>query len=232
MQDKKNQNGASLRSKAYDRIYSDILTLELKPGQYLSESFLQKKYDIGKAPARVVLIQLEHEKILQNMGRKGHVIRPITIQDIRNLFQVRKFLEPPAAKLAAGRMDNEKLAELDAIYIAAIKAHASAKIPFKEVHMANKAFHLEIVKTINNNHITYILNKLYDMDVRVQHLMATSSPDLEHWSFDHQEIRDALTGKDGKAAEKEVRKHIEESHNTIMSYIMQMPNLANVNISI
>ncbi|MEN8210117.1 MAG: GntR family transcriptional regulator [Thermodesulfobacteriota bacterium] len=221
----------SLKEDAYDRIYTDILTLELKPGQYLSENFLQKEYNISRSPARTVLVQLEHEKLLQNMGRKGHMISPVTIQDIRNVFQLRIFLEPPAAKLAAGRVDTEKLAELDSIFSAAVKDHSSGKKPFLAVHKANKDFHLEIVKAVGNNQLVDMLKKLVEIDHRIHHLMATSSPDLEHWSWDHKEIRNALINKNGAAAEKKVRKHIEESHDKVMSYIMNLPSITNTNIS-
>lgn len=193
---------------------------------------MQKRYDIGKAPARVALIQLEHENILQNMGRKGHVIRPVTIKDIRNIFQLRLFLEPSAARFAAGMVDTEKLAELDAVYTALIHENASGKKNFREIHKANKNFHLEIAKSLGNDQLMNILNKLYDMDMRINYLMLKSFSDLEHWNFDHKDIRDALEKNDGALAEKMAHQHTEKTQTQLMSYIMRLPNLANVNIAI
>jgi len=50
MQNKNESKVRSLKEEAYDRIYFDIITLKLKPGQHLSESFLQKEYGMTQLP--------------------------------------------------------------------------------------------------------------------------------------------------------------------------------------
>ncbi len=219
-----------LKYAAYERIYQAIISLELKPGQYLSEGFLLEKYKVGKAAARTVLIQLEHEGLVENKGRKGHLVVPATIQDIKNIFQIRLLIEPGAARIAAGQIDEKKFAELDKRYTLAVSDTRSGIEPFTAFHIANRDFHMAIAEATDNNRIVHSLGKLLDLSMRIHYLMEKSNPDLEHWSWDHSDIREALVTGDADLAEKLVREHIEESLTKIMLIVIGMPEVSNANL--
>ena len=42
--------------------------------------------------------------------RRGHVVAPLTLRDVLEIYDLRLLLEPPAAEAAAGRMPPEELA--------------------------------------------------------------------------------------------------------------------------
>jgi DNA-binding GntR family transcriptional regulator len=102
-------NKVTLADIAYRRLEEQIVTLQLAPGQVLSESMLVENLGIGRTPIREALQQLAREGLVVIMPRRGVVVSEVNIQQQLELLKVRRELERLIVKLAAKRQtDTER----------------------------------------------------------------------------------------------------------------------------
>lgn len=98
------QNGkATLTDRAYRRLEELIVTLQLRPGEVLSESSLTKSLGIGRTPVREALQRLALEGLIVILPRRGILVSEINVSDQLELLRVRREVEAVMARLAARR---------------------------------------------------------------------------------------------------------------------------------
>ena len=60
----KNLKRGNNASQAYELLKKKIITLQIKPGEYLDEKGLMKELKIGRTPLREAILLLKNEKLL------------------------------------------------------------------------------------------------------------------------------------------------------------------------
>jgi DNA-binding GntR family transcriptional regulator len=96
---------------AYGRLRAAILSLELVPGERLSERGLESVLGASRTPIRAALMRLENEGLTQRAGR-GWQVTPIDLAEVRAVMEYREALEVAAVTLAVERADDGELASL------------------------------------------------------------------------------------------------------------------------
>ena len=67
--------------------------------------------NVSRTPVREALLRLEREKILDSVDRGGFVVRTISSDDARQIYQVRQAIEGHGARLVAEGADPASAAE-------------------------------------------------------------------------------------------------------------------------
>jgi DNA-binding GntR family transcriptional regulator len=92
-----------------ERIYSDLRQrlqrCEIGPDDRLVDTEIAAAYGTSRMPVREALLRLANEGYLVGTTR-GFIVPRLTLEDIRDIFEVRKLLEPQAAANAARDLDN------------------------------------------------------------------------------------------------------------------------------
>ena len=99
----------------YTELRRRILELELEPGQRLYEPELAAELQVSRTPLREALRLLLAEDLLDQLPTGGMVVRPLSTEDIEELYGVRAALEGLMAAEAARRVtdaDARRLADL------------------------------------------------------------------------------------------------------------------------
>lgn len=190
----------SLNDKAYGLLKNEILLCRLEPGVEISEGMLSGRYGLGKAPIRHALGRLRQEKFVTTRGRLGNVVAPITLQDVREVFQLRLLLEVEATRLAAGRVDDKHLRALEERVGA---SHATGDTATSEAYReANHALHSYIAEASGNSRLAGMVIALIEQHERIIHFsLRVQNRDLEFHHV-HDDLIDALiSGDAAKAAE-------------------------------
>lgn len=94
---------SSLTQRAYRRLEEMIVTLELQPGEVLSESALADRLEIGRTPVREALQRLAREGLVSILSRRGVLVSELDVRRQMRLLEVRRELERLMARLAARR---------------------------------------------------------------------------------------------------------------------------------
>jgi len=100
---------------AYEVLRRAFVLCEIAPGSRVTEPLLAERYDLSRAAVRAALTRLSHQEWIEASPRKGYIVRPLTLKDIRDLFAVRRLLEPAAAEMAARLATEAELADAAAL---------------------------------------------------------------------------------------------------------------------
>jgi DNA-binding GntR family transcriptional regulator len=96
---------------AYLDLRMAILSLELMPGERLSERGLEALLRASRTPIRAALMRLENEGLTQRAGH-GWRVAPIDLTELRNVMEYRAVLESAIVATAMSRADPEEIAAL------------------------------------------------------------------------------------------------------------------------
>jgi DNA-binding GntR family transcriptional regulator len=102
-----------LAEQIYQRIRHQLRTGAFAPGDRMVESGLAQQLMVSRSPVREALSRLAADGLLESRGSGFQVIRP-TPQDMAEIFEMRRLLEPPAARQVAGLTDAVLIKELTA----------------------------------------------------------------------------------------------------------------------
>src|SRR5579872_1681486 len=85
--------GGTLTERAYRELEERIVTLQLKPGEFLSEYALSNSLKIGRTPIREALQRLSREDLVTILPRKGILVAETDPRKQLLVLEVRRELE-------------------------------------------------------------------------------------------------------------------------------------------
>ncbi len=188
----------SLSDRAYDIIRRDILSCVLLPGQQIIQSQLVEKYKLGTTPVREALQKLSHEGLVITVPRSGYIVSPITLAEVRELFEFRAILETSAARIAVQRASDEQLAKIaeQANFTYTYSDHAD----YPRFVSLNHAFHCSIAAASGNHRLEEALSRTLDSLTRVFHVIMDVQDSAEETRKEHLDIVAALQARDAERA--------------------------------
>jgi len=98
----------TLTEQAYRLIEEQIVTLNLKPGDVLSEQSLSATLKIGRTPIREALQRLAREGLVTILPRKGILVADVNPRSQLLLLEVRREIERLLCRAAAERARPEQ----------------------------------------------------------------------------------------------------------------------------
>src|SRR4051812_1783986 len=186
--------GSTSGAAAYERLRTAIVALELGPGTEVSEGQLVDGFGFTKAAVRAALARLRADGLVLAEPRRGHVVAPLTMRDVLEIYDLRLALEPPAAEAAAG---NGEAPELE---------HPRALVDrTKDVERflaANREIHLAIVTAAGNQRAARIVERLLDDSerARILALRAGAAGGGDRARTELHAVLDAIESGDGPRA--------------------------------
>lgn len=205
--------------EAFALLKSEIVACRLAPGSNFSEASLSLQFGLAKAAARAALTRLAELGLVLPVARHGYIVAPITVQSIRDLFEVRLMTEPKAAALAAGRVNTTELRQLN-------RAPQLARSSEEQIAFvaANRDFHRAIAAATGNARLYNLLETLADETERLVHLglFGPGSDEGDRSAADegHDALIAALEATDANAAERAAISHIEHARSIVMARIV------------
>lgn len=106
----------SLKDHVYQYIAEQISKGELVPQQKINEQEICEELNISRTPVREALIQLSSEGVLENVPRKGFIIKSMKPDEARQLYEVIGVLDGLTAQLACPHLNERDWKDM-AFYI-------------------------------------------------------------------------------------------------------------------
>jgi DNA-binding GntR family transcriptional regulator len=151
---------------AYERLRKAIVRVQLGPGTTVSEAQLVERFGFSKAAVRAALARLRAEGLVVAEPRLGHVVAPLTMRDVLEIYDLRLTLEPVAAQAAAGSIDDRELARLRTLAEPEFEVDDLKGV--ERFLAANRVIHLAVVAAAGNRHTTEIVERLLDDSERAR----------------------------------------------------------------
>ncbi len=140
------QESKSKKLLVYDVLKERIITQVMKPGEPINEGVLSQELEISKTPIREAIQQLEKEGFIENIPGKGNFVSYISIQGLRELFEIREMLECEAIKRAAVKRDPQKLTEIRKAFELSGESVAGRLTATVSCGRAHSHFHLRVAR--------------------------------------------------------------------------------------
>jgi GntR family transcriptional regulator, rspAB operon transcriptional repressor len=196
-----------------DRVYrllkSWILDCRLRPGDFMAEVELARECKTSRTPIREACNRLSQEKWILRIPNKGHVIPPISVREIVEVYEFRKLLECFTADRAAKEaspLDVQRLKQI-------IEVENQPTLGMAAYLQANEEFHLALAELARNQ-------RLYDhlkLTLEYVHRLDTLSTQGHTYPIpEHREILRALEARNPVEASQAMAVHVEMSRDRML----------------
>lgn len=209
---------------AYKLLKEEIRTNRLLPGFQATELEIAMRLGMSRTPVREALIRLEAEGLVELIPRRGVRVLPISIEDMREIYEILTALEPEtAANLASRAPSNEELAPLDS-------ATSDMEMALKAGDLdawaeADDRFHHKLIELHGNQRIQSFVTTLYDQAHRAR-IVTLRMRDIPVKSTEeHREILESLRAGKVDETRRAYRAHRERTAAELLG-ILEKYNLA------
>ncbi|HLH69387.1 MAG TPA: FadR/GntR family transcriptional regulator [Candidatus Dormibacteraeota bacterium] len=214
------------KAKVYHEIVAQLRELiaqgRIKPGDRLPpERELAELFRASRNSVRDALRVLEQMGLIESRQGDGTYVRSVSPEELteplallllqsrnqmRELWEVRRLLEPAVAEFAAARATEEELAEMASILEAQRRKVEAGFLALEE----DTAFHELIAQAARNTVILRVMDTLVDLlrQSRERSLQRGDRPVLSLRG--HLRILEALRRRDPQAARAEMLQHLRE----------------------
>ena len=217
------------KKRAYEDIVQQVLVLieegKLKRGDHLpSERELTEAFKVSRTTVREAIRTLESMKLLQcRQGNGTYVIasseealiQPLATalfnkkDDIRDIFYIRKIIEPHVAELAAQEATPLEIEEMERI----LRKQEECIGHRENIIETDSAFHNLMVKATKNRVMERLIVVLIDLlkELREKYLMEDENDERARRSLEgHHRVLSAVKNGDGNAARNAMLQHLED----------------------
>jgi len=157
-------NIKSLKGQVYDYLRDQLRRGAILPGSAINLDETSRKLGVSRTPLRDALLQLEAEGFVTIYPRRGVVVNGLSLQDIRNYYQIIGALESAAVQQAFDRLGEAKIRAMEEI-IAAMKTAIEAD-DFDLYYEKNLALHDVYLSVCGNESLVRMVGtlkrRLYD----------------------------------------------------------------------
>ncbi|MDF9407060.1 MAG: putative HTH-type transcriptional regulator YdfH [Pelotomaculum sp. PtaB.Bin013] len=210
-------NYKPLRELVFESLREAILLGRLKPGERLMEVQLAEEMGVSRTPVREAIRKLELDGFVIMVPRKGAYVAGITLKDIADVFEVRAALEGMAAGLAAERITDEELDQLERSLVQIRESQSGDNI--NAVVEGDTAFHDIIYQASRNQQLVQIITHLREQIQRFR-MTSLSQPGRSKFALDeHKKIVEAISDRDVELARVLAREHIENAEQSLLNAV-------------
>ncbi|WP_329877302.1 GntR family transcriptional regulator [Streptomyces sp. BE20] len=198
-----------MKSKAdlvYESLHNAIAQGDLKPGERINMDELARRFGISKIPIREAVKRLESDGLLDSRVHAGVTVASVDVTEMRGVFLAREAIETLVASLAAERIDDTRIRELEKIQ-RAMHAALDAGTTEKMADL-NSRFHRTLAETAGYRVLGELTEQLL---LTIRRYRITAPLGDRNWRSvvdEHDVIVEALRRHDPEAAADAARAHI------------------------
>ncbi|MCB1122237.1 MAG: GntR family transcriptional regulator [Verrucomicrobiae bacterium] len=202
-----------------DKLTESVMNGALMPGEHLVQTNLASKFGVSRVAIRDALQELRKRGLAVNVPLKGTMVRPISEENLRNLFEIRRLLEPAAAAKAVSAMKPSDKARLELLLEQQTEAGDAGEM--EKVIDLDWEFHQVLYSSCGNQDLLQIVTYIWSQ-IRQARGLAQSNPRWgEQWSQAslkrHRQILAAVRRKDQERTRKLVDDGIVASEEEILN---------------
>lgn len=208
-----------LREIVFESMREAIISGVLEPGERLMEIQLAEEMGVSRTPVREAIRKLELEGFVVMIPRKGAYVAGVSHKDVADVFEIRAALEGLAAGLAAERVTEEEIEQMERILL----SPSDEEMDLEDIVESDTDFHALVYKASRNERLIQILANLRE---QIQRFRATSLAvpgRIKDAIDEHRAIVEALARHDVEEAQSLAMSHIVTAEN-IMFDVLRFKN--------
>ena len=197
-----------LSDEVHERIKAMLMDHAIAPGARISIDGLARELDVSPTPVREALARLESEQLAVKSPLKGYrATELLTRQELDDLFQFRRLIEPWAARNAAERIDDEGRRALRAELRSVTPPKKATYDSYKALTAHDSRFHSMVARLSGSEQVRVALERT-NCHLHIFRLYYTREAGPNALA-EHRAIAKAIIAGDGAAAEAAMLSHLE-----------------------
>lgn len=196
-----------LADRTLASVRAAIISGELEPGAPLRDRQLAEMLGVSRTPVREALHRLEAVGLVVPKGRTGWIVSPFNEQDVREVFQLRRLLEPLGLEELAKAPDPRAIEEIGDFFSG--YRHPIPKKRYREYFQEDNAFHKRLVACSGNRRVQDIYAVLESHIDRGRHFLISATGERAEETLDeHLGIVTAIRKQDFSRARDRLIEHL------------------------
>ncbi|MFC9919280.1 GntR family transcriptional regulator [Agromyces binzhouensis] len=197
---------ASLREQVERALASRIVAGEVEPGEVLTVPTTAAEFGVSATPVREAMLDLARRGFLAPMRNRGFRVTEVSLDEVRQLREVRRLLEVPPMRELAGRVPEEAAAQL--VDLAGEIVRAGDEGRFQDYLEADTAFHLTLLGLTGNRYLVDVVRELRQQTRLTGLVELAETGALTESALEHVELVRLLVDGRGDAAADLMSRHI------------------------
>lgn len=208
---------AALHEQVAQRLRQMLVEGRIAPGAKLNERELSELLQVSRTPLREAIKMLAAEGLVELVPNRGAIAVSLTEDDVRNTFEVMAGLEGLSGELAAQRITDAELAEIQALQFEMLAAYTRRDL--SAYYALNARIHRAINAAARNPVLATVYNQV---NARLQALRFRSNQDGEKWKNavqEHERMIEALVARDGAALREVLAAHLRNKRDVVLEQL-------------
>lgn len=203
-----------LREVVTETLREAIVSGVLRPGERLMEIQLAEELGVSRTPVRESIRKLELEGFVVMVPRRGTYVADLSIKDINEVYEIRTVLDVLAAGLAAERITEEELEELERILVQIGESIEENDV--ENLIELDSEFHDILYQASRNDRLVGIINNLREQFTRFRSISMQYPGRLKNTLEEHTRLVEAIAQRNTDLAQQVAREHMENSEQTLL----------------
>lgn len=215
-----------LKDQAYQLIKQRLFELDLISGQFVTQKQISELIGVPLGPVREAMHQLQSEGLVEILPQRGIQITPVSEPMVRDLFGVRKLLEPAGIRALARNGDVDAFKELRRATRDILRKEKLGEVSrlSGDAFRVDQRLHELVIDALENQLISDFFRVQQDR-LRLVRLNIRVSTDHEPGLSDHVQILDALCERDAVAASSSLLTHLKNVEQNALEAVARTPHI-------
>jgi GntR family transcriptional regulator, rspAB operon transcriptional repressor len=198
---------ATAASRIYAELRSELVSLQRRPGEAISEAEIAISHGVSRTPVREAILKLSDDGLVEIFPQSGIFVSRIPLGALPEAIIIRKALEETTARLAAERATSSQILKLHSIQERQREADvASDREAF---HQADEAFHATIAEIARYPGIWTLIQQVKVHVDRYRRLTLPQAGRMTQVIAEHAQVLAAIEAHDPAGAGLAMGRHLE-----------------------
>lgn len=202
----------NISEAAADAVRAMIVDGRLGAGDRINEVHLAGQLGVSRTPLREALSGLVSEGALIARPRLGYFVRPLTLEEFEQIYDIRPLLDPEALRLA-GIPSAKRIARLEKLNVDLARAKGLRAIEIDD------AWHMELIADCPNRVLIDMIQNMIVRTRRYELALMREQKNVGTATEDHERIMAALNAGDLTAACAALKQNMQSGREPIVAWL-------------
>ena len=200
---------ATTAQQVLENLRYGLVSGVLRPGQRVTQEDVAVRLGVSVAPVREALRVLEQEGQLVYRPRRGYFVTELRIEDLEEIYELRRVLEERLVRRALPELDDEILTRVRTAAEECEVAGEAADVA-REL-AANRRFHFGLMESADQPHTMRMIRLLWDSTEAYRAIYYNSPAERRRAAKAHKRILAAVAARDADRLVAELDAHRERA---------------------
>ena len=190
-----------------------IVDGRLPAGERINEVHLARQLGVSRTPLREALSRLAAEGALTSVARFGFFVRPLTLEEFEQIYDIRPILDPEALRMA-GLPDAKTIERLEKLN----RRLAGVRDPESAIALDDE-WHLLLIEHCPNRVLIELIQNIIQRTRRYELALMRETSNVRRATEDHWRILAALSRRDLPAACAALKRNMQTGRAPTVSWL-------------